>query len=161
MGNEGNAPLNNNVKQNSVLEKVDNFDNQKSCDKDGAKDLTAEVVKEKIEKNPAIIRETIMGFMKSGPMMPPFLDKIDGKHITQALCTMDKEMEYEFTDRKWKKCFTALYVVIGLAVFIYLSCFFVNTNNIDLLKEILKIGGAAIVGAFGGYGLNEARHKKR
>lgn len=136
-----------------------NPEKKEECDE--CEELEPEVIKKQLEKNPAIMRETIMGFMKSGPMMPPFLEKIDGKHITQALSTMDKEMEHEYKDRKWKKCFTAFYVIIGLGVFVYLAHFFVDTNNIDLLKEILKIGGAVVVGAFGGYGMNEVKHKNK
>lgn len=131
---------------------------KKECD--GKEELKPEIIKEQLEKNPSMVREVFMGIMKSGPMMPPFLEKIDGEHITQALCTMDKEIDYEHTDKKWKRFFTAGYVIVGLFVFIYLTHFFVKTNNIDLLKEILKIGGSVIVGGLGGYGINEARHRR-
>lgn len=146
--------------EEKVLQKREQDEENKTEECDGREDAESKMLKEHLEKNPSMVREMFMGVMKSGPMMPPFFEKIDGKHITQALCTMDKEIDHEHADRKWKRCFTAGYFIVGLVFFIYLAHFFVNTNNVDLLKEMLKIGGSVVIGGLGGYGINESRRRK-
>jgi len=116
-------------------------------------------IMEKIKQNPSVMKEVFMGIMK-GPMFPPFLEKIEKEHITQALNSMDKELDYEYKDSQSSKKYSAFYVLFGVFAFIYLAHLFINTDNVELLREIVKIGGAVIIGGIGGYGICEAKRKK-
>ncbi len=149
-------------KEKSLQKNNQDLDKQKSEEKpeDGSGEIKPEVL-EKIKDDPKIVREIMMGFMKSGPSFPPFLEKIDGEHITQALNIMGKELDYNHHDRKHTKWFPPFYVFLGVGVFIFLCCYFVSTDNTDLLKQILQIGLALTAGGFGGYGICEARHRNK
>ena len=113
-----------------------------------------------VRKDPTIIKETFFGMMKGGMSYPPFLDKVDKNHITKALSIMSKEVDNAFKTGKSKRNYTLIYVLIGVALFIFLMIYLVTTNNTEMLTEILKIGGAVVVGGFGGYGISESKHKK-
>ena len=130
----------------------------KSLQENENNEIEPEII-ERIKQNPSIMKEAFMGIMNE-PMFPPFLEKIEGEHITQALSSMDKELDYEHKDKQSSKKYNTFYLVFGVLAFIYLAHLFINTNNVELLKEIVKIGGAVIVGGIGGYGISEAKQRK-
>ena len=141
--------------EENKLEKL-NKNESNSNDKETIK---PEII-EKIKKNPVVMKEMIMAFMKSGPSYPPFLNKINSEHITQALGMMDKEIDNECDLKKNGRWFTAGYTLLGTFIFVFLVVYFTVTNNVSLLQEVLRIGGAVVVGGIGGYGISEARKKR-
>lgn len=107
------------------------------------------------------ISEMMMGMVKSFPASPihPILEKITPEHIDKLLDNLHQDDENMFNYSKSNRLFTAVYVLIALAFFVFLIVFLLP-NNKDMLIELLKLGIAFAGGMGSGFGIKAYLDKR-
>jgi hypothetical protein len=95
-----------------------------------------------------------------GPMPNPLVEKLNEEHISKIIdaSIADDEKNYKFAiiGRRY----TLIYVILGVIAFFCLLLFLIDRNP-ELLKDILKMGGAFIGGGAGGYGLRAYKDSRQ
>lgn len=138
-----------NQKSNVVTKKSEDGQDKNNNSEDEVS--TAEV----IENLPPGIKKSVeMAFSMqrvSGSMPNPIMEKITDKHIDKILDLGEKEENNNFENTKISRRYTMAYVIIAIALFVFLTVFLLKDNR-DVYLEILKFA-IAIAGGFGsGYG---------
>lgn len=105
-----------------------------------------------IQQLPPEVREVVsmMGF--SGPVTPPFLNKVNEEHISKVLEITDKDSQRTYDDAQSSKKYSLAYVVLSFLLFGFVIVFLAD-KNAALLKDILIILGVFAGGFGAGYGV--------
>ncbi len=140
------------------LEKVDT---QKAEDGNTDKENTEEglgaIPDEVLKGIPLKERKEISRIMMSsssmmGRMPNPMMEKITPEHIDKILDHAGKSDERAYEDHGTSRKFTLAYVLISIALFIFLTLYLVETNK-ALYLEILKLAITFVGGFGGGFGI--------
>jgi hypothetical protein len=119
---------------------------------------------EVLEKLPPEARKRLVemnSFMAlSGPMMPPFLKKVNEEHISKVLELSDKESQREFELAQSSKKYNLAYIVLSFLLFGFIIVYLADRNPV-LLKDILTVLGIFAGGFGSGFGVKayQDRHK--
>ena len=130
------------------------MDSDKSKDqKNSHEELNEENIFEDLP--PEIKRNLEIGLsmqrISSVPLNNPITSKISEEHIDKILNISEKEEEYKYKESKSNRYFALVYVILFLAVFVFLTLYLVEEYK-DIYIDILKIS-VAFIGGFGsGYG---------
>ena len=92
----------------------------------------------------------------SSPIPPQILDKLNEKHIDRILDISDESDKREYTYKTKKEKYTFYYVILGIAVFVFLTVFLAKDKT-DLFLDVVKIGA----GFLGGLGLGTYKKNKK
>jgi hypothetical protein len=92
----------------------------------------------------------------TGPISSVLDSKINEKHIDKILELTEKSDERRFKDTKHLRKFRLIYLLIGVALFIFLTLFLVGKDP-ELFKEVIKLFVVFVGGMGAGYGI---RHYK-
>lgn len=87
----------------------------------------------------------------TGPMYPPFADKIKEEHISRILDITERENELAYKDAQQNKWILLAIVTMFTICFVGMSVFFVNHNKDSLMQDMMKIALSFIGGFGGGY----------
>jgi hypothetical protein len=107
---------------------------------------------ESLERVPEPIKALFSSFFASKSVFPPFLEKINEKHIDKVLDYSEKRDERDFKNASQERRYGFLrfllltILVVGLVVF--LTVYLVDRDK-ELYRDVLRIG----LGAAGGAGL--------
>jgi hypothetical protein len=96
----------------------------------------------------------------SGPMMPPFLKKINEEHISRVLELSDKDSQRAFEDAQSSKKYTLAYVVCSFLLFGFIIVYLADRNPV-LLKDILTVLGIFAGGFGAGFGLKAFQDRSK
>jgi hypothetical protein len=116
------------------------------------------------DKNiPRKTKERITEFMSigrfPGSFLSPLESKINEKHIDKILDIKGKYEDNIFRDTQSARKFHLIYILVAVALFIFLTLFLVS-NDKDLFKEIIKLF-IIFVGGFGaGYGIKSYKDNR-
>ena len=102
----------------------------------------------------------VAAFAHSGPAYHPIFDKFDRDHVTQFIQQMREQDNGERALRKGNRWFRLIYVLVGVAVFVFLTLLLLP-EQADLYFELLKGLGFTVAGAAGGYGLKAYQDLRR
>ena len=83
-----------------------------------------------------------------GPAPNPIAEKLTENHISAILENLSKHAERTFEDSKLSRKYGLIYVLIGVALFTFLTVYLVDIDK-DLWKEAVKLF-AVFAGGFGG-----------
>ena len=108
------------------------------------------IPKDVLEQLPPDIRKIVSMQVSSisGHRNNPLSAKINESHIDKILDLAGKDDERIHEDVREARKYNLVYVVISLALFVFLTIFLANSNA-ELYKEILKLF-AVFAGGFGG-----------
>lgn len=111
-----------------------------------------------IQKLPPEVKEFIsmMGF--SGPVTPPFLNKVNEEHITKVLEITDKDSQRTYDDAQSSKKYSLAYLVLSFLLFGFVIVYLAD-RNATLLRDILVILGVFAGGFGAGYGVKAYKDK--
>ena len=111
---------------------------------------------EVIEGLPPEVREFVrvgmMSMQHNGPLPNPLIEKINEGHIDRIIDLAEKDGNLNYKDAGRSKCYTLVYTLIAVAVFVFVTVFLAKTNQ-ELFKEILKLFAVFIGGLGSGFGL--------
>jgi|SRR5215213_4902347 len=117
---------------------------------------------EVLEKLPPDARKRLVemnSFMAlSGPMIPPFLKKVNEEHISKVLDISDKDSQRIYDDAQSTKKYILAYVVLSFILFGFLVVYLADKNP-TLLKEILTVLGIFAGGFGAGYGVKTYKER--
>ena len=113
----------------------------------------------KPDSPPRVLREIVAGFARSGPAYHPIFEKFQPEHVSQVLTQSHQAEREERQFRREGRWFRLLYVLIGVAVFVFLTWFLLPAHT-ALYLEILKGLGIFGAGAAGGYGLRAHQERR-
>ena len=99
-------------------------------------------------------------FARSGPGYHPIFGKFDSDHVTLFLTQAHEQDTGELRIRGTNRWFRLVYVLIGVAVFVFLTLLLLP-ERADLYFEILKALGIFAAGTAGGYGLKAYQDRNR
>ena len=88
----------------------------------------------------------------TGPAYHPIFDKFEGEHVTQFLAQSHQSDDAERGLRRSGRWFKAVYVTLGVGVFIFLTVWLLP-EQAELYTEIVKSACLFAAGLAGGYGL--------
>ncbi len=88
----------------------------------------------------------------SRSLLSPLESKINEKHIDKILDIKEKYEDKIFKDTQQSRKFLLVYILIGVALFVFLTLFLVS-NDKELFKEIIKLFIAFVGGIGAGYGI--------
>jgi hypothetical protein len=116
------------------------------------------------DKNiPRRVKERITEFLSigriSGSALSPFESKINEKHIDKILDIKEKYDDKIFNDTQQSRKFLLVYILIGVALFVFLTLFLVS-NDKELFKDIIKLFIAFVGGIGAGYGIKSYKDNK-
>lgn len=96
------------------------------------------------------MKKMITGFMGSisRSAVSPFEDKINEKHIDKILEIKEKYDDNIFRDTHSSRKFHLVYILICVALFVFLTLFLVGKHS-NILEDIIKF----TIGLFGGIGI--------
>lgn len=144
-------------------EKSQSENKKASVENQATKESTPEEIDAIVKDMPPEVRQTVrMAMMQTfsrGPAVHPLLEKFTAGHIDKVLDYSQEDDKNEFSLRRSNRYFNLSYVIIGLSVFIFLIVF-LAPQNIDLLKDILKLLVAFIGGVGSGFGLKTYLEKR-
>lgn len=122
----------------------------------------ADVVEEMIQELPPNQKEIVRQLMimqrstSVGPMqkaiIPP--EKIEKEHIDKILEIAAKTEERKYNDKQSSKKYVLSFVLIGAAIFVFLTIFLAKDNS-DIYMDLLKV----TFGFLGGLGLGKFMNK--
>lgn len=98
--------------------------------------------------------------MRGGMMPHPLVEKFTPEHISKFLDYSKEDDVREHAYKSSTRYFSAFYVLIFIGVFIFLTIFFLQTNNNVLYFDLLKGIGIFLGGFGGGYGFKIFRDKR-
>ncbi len=84
--------------------------------------------------------------------LSPFESKINEKHIDKILEIKEKYDDKIFRDTQHSRKFLLVYVLIGVALFVFLTLFLVGRDK-ELLRDIIKLFIAFVGGLGAGVGI--------
>ena len=93
-----------------------------------------------------------MSMHRFGPMPNPLTEKLTEKHIDKILDISAKDDERSFADSAHSRWFTLVYVILGIALFVFLTIFLVGADK-ELYKEAVKLFAVFLGGFGGGFGV--------
>lgn len=111
-------------------------------------------------ERPKVFQEIVAGFARSGPVFHPIFDKFGPEHVTKFLRQTHEQDIGEQQLRKGNRWFRLIYVLVGVAVFAFLTLLLLP-EQANLYLEILKGLGFFAAGGFGGYGLKAYQDSRR
>jgi hypothetical protein len=106
----------------------------------------------KKEKPPQLQLMEIAMKQFAGPAPAMLIDKMDKEHISKMLDITEAENKRGYDYATSGRKFTVLYVLIGVGVFVFLTCYLAG-RNMDLYKKLLELAVTFFAGVGGGYGL--------
>lgn len=109
---------------------------------------------------PKVVQEIVAGFARSGPVFHPIFDKFSSEHVAQFLRQTHEADIGEQQLRKSNRWFRLAYVLVGIAVFVFLTLLLLP-EQANLYLEILKGLGIFAAGTAGGYGLKAYQDSRR
>ena len=107
-----------------------------------------------------VFREFFAGIAHSRPTHHPVFDKFGSEHVTQFLGQAHEQDIEELRLRKGRRWFRLIYVLIGVAVFAFLTLLLLP-EQANLYLDILRGLGIFAAGAGGGYGLKAYQDSRR
>lgn len=116
-----------------------------------------------VPDSPAAMRELLATFTSisaSGPMHHPIFAKFEREHVTQFLDHAHESDTKESRFRSSSRWFRLGYVLIGVAIFVFLTVFLIPGQS-ALYFEILKGIGIFAAGVGGGYGVKAYQDRGR
>ncbi len=96
--------------------------------------------------------EEITSIAQFGPMHHPIFGKFEAEHVTQFLENVRERERDESRHKNSERWFRLAYVIIGIAVFAFLTYFLLPEHS-ELYFDILKGVGIFAAGIAGGYGI--------
>jgi hypothetical protein len=127
------------------------------------KDTSEEAEFYEDEDIPPQMKERITKFMSMGSIsrsaLSPFELKINEKHIDKILDIKEKYDDKIFKDTQQSRKFLLAYILIGVALFVFLTLFLVS-NDKELFKDIIKLFIAFVGGIGAGYGIKTYKDNK-
>lgn len=120
----------------------------------------AEFVKEMPKPVRRKFEMSMMQMFSGGPgaMLNPLFDKVTEKHIDKFLDYSQRDDDNKFRFHSSNRWFKLVYVLIAVAVLIFIIVFFANDKQ--TLNEILKLLGIFVGGVGSGYGLHTLRNRE-
>lgn len=109
---------------------------------------------------PRVAQEIVASFARSGPVFHPIFDKFGPEHVTQFLRQTHEVDIGEQQRRKSNRWFRLTYVLVGVAVFGFLTWFLLPDQS-ELYLRILEYLGIFAAGGAGGYGLKAYQDSRR
>lgn len=100
--------------------------------------------------------EKFMGV--SGSLLSPLESKINEQHIDKILEIRERYDDKVFKDTQQSRKFMLLYILIGVALFVFLTLFLVGKDT-ELFKEILKLFISFVGGMGVGFGIKRYMEK--
>ncbi len=82
----------------------------------------------------------------------PIFEKLTEEHVTKFLDHAHEDDKDEYALHRSSRWFRLVYVLLGMALFLFLVVY-LGRDNRDLLGEIIRIAAAFIGGLGGGYGI--------
>lgn len=95
----------------------------------------------------------------TGPISSILDSKINEKHIDKILEMTEKDDERSFKDTQHSRKFRLIYLLIGVALFVFLTLFLVGKDT-ELFKDIIKLFIAFVGGMGAGYGIKHYKDRK-
>jgi hypothetical protein len=125
-------------------------------------DDSSVIPEEILKKLPPEARRVVQfGMMQRfGPMPNPLTSKLTESHIDKILDISAKDDERYFADAKHARWFTLGYVVLFLALFVFLTIFLVGEDK-ELYKEALKLVAVFVGGFGGGFGVKSYMDREK
>jgi hypothetical protein len=158
--NDGNKKEKKEVK-NSGDENSQASNNKSKEEKTEMHDTESEAL-EILQDMPPEIKKRFLSISKgsfSRSILSPLESKINEKHIDKILVIKEKYEDNIFSDTQSARKFQLIYILLGVALFVFLTLFLVS-NDKDLFKEIIKLF-IAFVGGFGaGYGIKSYKDSR-
>ena len=120
--------------------------------------LRGTIEPEVLEKLPPEVRRvlelsmTSMQMHRFGPMPHPLTEKLNEGHVDKILEMSAKDDERTFEDVNSSRKYAFSYVVIGVALFIFVTVYLMSFDKAVYL-ELLKYGGFFLGGLGGGFGI--------
>ena len=108
----------------------------------------------------AMVTALQASFTRSGPSYHPIFDKFGPEHTTQFLAQTHEQDMGELRIQTSNRWFRLAYVLIGVAVFVFLT-FLLLPDHADLYFEILMGLGIFAAGIAGGYGIKAYQDRNR
>jgi len=108
-----------------------------------------------LEDMPPEIKKRFLSFSMgsiSRSILSPFESKINEKHIDKILELSDKDNERLYKDTQHSRKFRLIYLLIGVALFVFLTLFLVGKDT-ELFKEVIKLFVVFVGGMGTGYGI--------
>ena len=98
------------------------------------------------ESIPKGIRQTFEAVLaKSGPMFPPYLDKVSGDHITSVIDSAENDSK--------RSHFRILFLSVLASLLFLISMWFLAPSNPELFEKVVAFLLGAIGGGGAGYGI--------
>jgi hypothetical protein len=96
----------------------------------------------------------------SGPLVPPFLKKINEEHISKVLEISDKDSQRAYDDAQATKKYTLAYIVLSFLLFGFIVVYLADRNP-ALLKDILIVLGIFAGGFGSGFGVKAYQDRNK
>jgi len=116
-----------------------------------------------LKKLPPEARKVVeigMSMHRFGAMSNPLADKLTEKHIDKILDISAKDDERSFADAAHSRWFTLTYVVLFLALFVFLTVYLVGADK-ELYKEAVKLFAVFLGGFGGGFGVKSYMDREK
>ena len=148
--------------ESDTEEKKSNKKKRPGKNDEGSKDI--EISKDKDDGNNAKILENLEGIHPglkefsrsmlqfSGTIPHPFASKLTESHIDKIIEISAKDDERRYDDTQQARKFTLVYILMGVALFVFLTLFLVGKDT-ELFKEIIKLFIIFVGGMGAGYGI--------
>ena len=118
---------------------------------------------ELLDRLPADARKVVemgMSIHRFGPMPNPLTEKLTESHIDKMLEMSSKGNERAFEDSKASRRYTLVYVLLAIALFVFLTIYLVDVDQ-ALWLEILKLLAVFVGGFGGGFGVKSYFSRNR
>ncbi|MCD4692692.1 MAG: hypothetical protein K8R79_07255 [Calditrichales bacterium] len=136
----------------------------KGKDKDKQKASEDIIEADVLDKLPEEVKRVVQIGMSmqrtSMPVYPQLLSKLNEGHITKILDLSEKDDDRVFKDIQSSRKFTLTYVIIFIALFVFITLFLVGKNP-ALYQDILKVIVVFAGGLGSGYGLKTYLEKRK
>lgn len=151
---------NNGLKNEDSAEEINKKD-ELSDEVLGSEEVDPEKMEEILEELPGeekkVLRKLMISSssMTSSPFPPQLANSINEKHIDKLLDISDKAEDREFELKNKQENYRLIYVVLGIALFVFLTIFLAKDSQ-DIFLDVLKIG----LGFLGGWGAGTYKKNK-
>lgn len=147
---------NDNKSQNEIPARLETDSVEASESGDFQSDIPEEILKEMPPEVRRIVSASISHTRMLGQTRNPFFEKLTEKNIDRLIDTFKDSNDKEFAIEKKTIHSTRLYVIITVAVFVFLILF-LSKDNTELLYKILEVLGLIGAGFLGGYGYGRTK----